>query len=143
MIVRGALALFAAVLVAWMVVLLNDAHTLARATVVPGGKTVNLLPVLRTPATFNARVDDARAAKLLNPDSRPDISIAGDYALRSAPGDLDHAVAIMQSVVRREPQNLQAWLDLLGVQEFRHDRAGQRAAWAHIHQLDPQDTRGS
>ncbi len=109
----------------------------------PGGKTANLLPILRTPATFTARVDQVQAAKRLNPDSQPDIAIAGDYALRSGPGDLDRALAMMQAVVRREPQNLQAWVDLLGIQEFRHDAAGARAAAAHIRLLDPRDTRGS
>lgn len=133
----------AAIALAWMVVLLNDAHHLEHGTAVPGGTTANLLPILRTPATFNARVDDVRAAKTLNPDSQPDMAIAGDYALRSAPGDLDRALAIMQGVVRREPQNLQAWVDLLGIQEFRHDPAGARAAAAHIRLLDPRDTRGA
>ena len=143
MIVRGALALVAVVVLAWMVVLLRDAKDLAHGTVVPGGKTANLLPILRNPATFKARVDDVRAARLLNPDSQPDIAIAGDYALRSAPGDLDHALAMMDAVVHREPENLQAWVDLLGIQEFRHDQAGARAAAAHIRLLDPRDTRGS
>ncbi len=143
MIVRGAIALFAALALAWMVVMLNDAHDLAHGTAVPGDKTANLLPILRHPATFRARVDEVRAAKLLNPDSQPDLAIAGDYALRSAPGDLDRALAITQAVVRREPDNLQAWVDLLGIQEFRHDQAGARAAAAHIHLLDPKDTRGS
>ncbi len=143
MIVRAALALFAALALAWMVVLLNDAHDLAHGTAVPGGKTANLLPILRTPATFKARVDEVRSAKLLNPDSQPDIAIAGDYALRTHPGDLDRALAMMLAVVRREPQNLQAWVDLLGIQELRHDPAGARAAAVHIHLLDPRDTRGS
>ncbi len=143
MIARAALALCAAVMVAWMVVLLGDAHDLAHGTVVPGGKTANLLPILRTPATFAARVDQVQAAKRLNPDSQPDIAIAGDYALRNRPGDLDRALATMQAVVRREPENLQAWVDLLGIQELRHDAAGARTAATHIHLLDPRDTRGS
>jgi hypothetical protein len=143
MIVRGALAIFAALALAWMVVLLNDAHDLARGTAVPGGKTSNLLPILRTPATFKARIDTVNAAKLLNPASDPDIALAGDYALRTHPGDLDRALGMMQAVVRREPQNLQAWVDLLGIQELRHDQAGARVAALHIHLLDPKDTRGS
>jgi hypothetical protein len=143
MIVRGALALFAALALAWMVVMLNDAHDLAHGTAVPGGKTANLLPILRTPATFKARVDTVKAAQLLNPDSQADLAIAGDYALRSAPGDLARALAMTQTVVRREPENLQAWVDLLGIQEFRHDQAGARVAAARIHLLDPKDTRGS
>ena len=109
----------------------------------PAGRRPTCSRFSRNPATFNARVDDVRAARLLNPDSQPDIAIAGDYALRSAPGDLDYALAMMDAVVHREPENLQAWVDLLGIQEFRHDQAGARAAAAHIRLLDPRDTRGS
>lgn len=49
---------------------------------------------------------DFRGARLLNPDSAPDLSRAFLYALSSRQ---QQAVALLEEILRREPANRSAW----------------------------------
>jgi tetratricopeptide (TPR) repeat protein len=81
--------------------------------------------------------DDFRRAKLLNPDTTPDLQRA---YVRSASGRRDQAIARAQDVLRREPENRDAWGLLLGfVGDTRPALA--RRAHAELRRLNPLATR--
>jgi hypothetical protein len=81
-----------------------------------------------------ARADaDFRAARLLTPDTLPDVRRAFVF---QGTGRTREAVAVIEDVVRREPHNLGAWRLLY---EFTRERdpATSRRALAAIRRLDP------
>jgi hypothetical protein len=143
MLARAAVVTIAAVVIAWLGVMLADAYRLEHGSSLPKGDIADLVFALKQPRQFASRIDQLRSARFLNPDTLPDLKIAGDYQLRSAPGDLAVALRIARSVVRKEPENLGAWNALYKIQVFRHDRAGQQQAIAHMRRLDPLDLKGS
>jgi predicted Zn-dependent protease len=53
-----------------------------------------------------ATVADYRAARLLNPDTLPDVRRAFRY---QGAGRRQEAAALLEDVLRREPDNLEAW----------------------------------
>jgi hypothetical protein len=81
---------------------------------------------------FDRAEADFRAARLLNPDPAPDLGRAFVYAASSRQ---PQAVALLEDVVRREPDNRSAW----GVLEeitWRSDPATARRAQAALRRLD-------
>jgi tetratricopeptide (TPR) repeat protein len=81
--------------------------------------------------------DDFRAARLLNPDVAPDLRRSFVYQASSRP---DRALAVLEDVVRREPDNRAAW----GViEEFTRERDPARSAAAReqLRRLDPLNAR--
>jgi tetratricopeptide (TPR) repeat protein len=81
--------------------------------------------------------DDFRAARLLNPDVAPDLRRSFVYQASSRP---DRALAVLEDVVRREPDNRAAW----GViEEFTRelDPARSAAAREQLRRLDPLNAR--
>jgi predicted Zn-dependent protease len=81
---------------------------------------------------------DFRAARTLNPSTAPDVSRAFLYA-RS--GREARAAAVLEDVVRREPDNLTAWGVLYQFTKG-HDPATAARALAARRRLDPVSARG-
>ena len=80
---------------------------------------------------------DFRAARLLNPDVAPDQRRSFVYQASSRP---DEAIAVLQDVVRREPDNRAVW----GViEEFTRERdpALSGRAREQLRRLDPLNAR--
>ena len=80
---------------------------------------------------------DFRAARLLNPDVAPDLRRSFVYQASSRP---DEAIAVLQDVVRREPDNRAVW----GViEEFTRERDPALSARAReqLRRLDPLNAR--
>lgn len=86
-----------------------------------------------------ARADaDFRAARLLNPDTQPDLS----RAFRNPrAGRRRGADALVEAVLAREPDNLAAW-GLLFTFARDHDQAAVDRALAARRRLDPLSARG-
>ncbi|GAC1440923.1 MAG: hypothetical protein NVSMB51_20820 [Solirubrobacteraceae bacterium] len=121
---RGLLALAALLALAWLAVLERDAMLQQDA-----------LGLLRKQKLAQAE-SNLRRARYLNPDSAPDIA----RAVLQLGGEGRHtAAATLNDVLRREPQNLQAWFDLLLT-------SGSDATYNRVHaavqRLDPIDARG-
>lgn len=74
-----------------------------------------------------------RDARLLNPDTTPDVRRAFLYQGTGRP---DEAVALLEDVLRREPDNLDAWGLLYAFTRDRDPAAAQRAL-AVRKRLDP------
>jgi hypothetical protein len=128
-ITRAAIALAAVVVLAWLGVMERDARLQARANTALGH--------LRTSAQAARAEADLRRARLLNPDAAPDLSRVLLYQAR---GRWREGVALADRVVRREPDNLTAWLLLRSV-AGDHDPGAVRRAQAALRRLDPLDAR--
>lgn len=76
---------------------------------------------------------DLRAARLLNPDTLPDVRRA---FLFQGTGRPDDAARVLEDVVRREPDNLDAW-GLLYTFTRERDPATARRALEARRRLDP------
>lgn len=87
---------------------------------------------------FEAADADFRAARTLNPDTTPDINRA--FVLQAA-GKRDQAVALMEDVLAREPDNLNAWGVLFQFTRD-HDPATADRARSARGRLDPLSARG-
>ena len=74
-----------------------------------------------------------RDARLLNPDTTPDVRRAFLYQGTGRPGE---AAALLESVLRREPENLDAWGLLYAFTRERDPEAARRALSAR-ERLDP------
>ena len=107
----------------------RDAHLLARGVETSGR--------IEDRADFDRAEDAFRAARLLNPDTEPDIGRALLYKLGR---QHDRAEALIEDVLRREPDNLTAWAVLF---EFTRERdpATARRALAARARLDPVNAR--
>jgi hypothetical protein len=85
-----------------------------------------------------ARADeDFRRARLLTPDTLPDVRRALVF---QGSGRTGRALAVLDDVVRREPENLAAWRFILAFAGDR-DPALRRRALAAIRRLDPINAR--
>jgi predicted Zn-dependent protease len=125
---RICVALVALLLVGWLGVMERDARLIAQGIDAAGeGGSRGDLP--RAETAF-------RRAGLLNPDTRPDVLEA---AIQSRRGAYDKAVATLEDVLRREPDNLSAWVVLLAV--ARDDPVIARRAQAARARLDPLNAR--
>ena len=129
--------------VLWFAVLLWDNHRINQAAAAKG-TIAAVAQALRGPqAQFDQRIDHLRQARFLNPDTTADLDIAGAYEVRGGAANLSRAMRTVQSVLRSEPDNLDAWASLYRVALARHDRATELAALAHARRLDPLDFKGS
>jgi predicted Zn-dependent protease len=121
-IARAGIAVVAVLVLAWLGLIESDVRLEARGTelsAVPG----NL-----------ARADaDLRAAQRLNPDTGPEFKRAFLYVGAGRPVD---AAAILEGILRREPDNLAAWGALFNVARGRDATAAERALAAR-RRLDP------
>jgi Flp pilus assembly protein TadD len=123
-IARVAVALVAVVVLGWLGLMERDTRLLARGIDAAGrGGERGDLP--RAETAF-------QRAGLLNPDTRPDVLEA---AIQFRRGRADEAVAGLEEVLRREPDNLSAWIVLLAV--AGEDPVIARRARAARERLDP------
>jgi cytochrome c-type biogenesis protein CcmH/NrfG len=122
---RVAVAFAAVVVLAWLGVMERDARLQARG-VEAAGRLGEPGGAGRAEAAF-------RAARLLNPDTTPDV---GRALVLQAQGHGDRAVAVLEDVVRREPDNARAW-GLLYAVARESDPAAARRALAARRRLDP------
>src|SRR5215211_6252168 len=98
-IARVAVAVVAVVVLAWLAVAERNLRLQTRG-------------ITETAQHQLARADDDfRRASVLNPDTAPDLQRA---YVRSARGQREEAIALAQNVLRREPENRDAWGLLLG-----------------------------
>lgn len=117
MIARLAVASLAVVVLAWLGILYRDQRLVAGA--------------LKAPSPTQAE-SELQRGRLLNPDTGPDISRS---VLLAGTGRRALAVATLQDVLRREPENLYAWSALLSLSRGR-DPANTRRARAALLRLD-------
>ena len=126
---RVAVAVVAVLLIAWLAVMERDERLFQDA--------------VQTSAHARDAADAARAergfrkARLLNPDLEPDTGRAVLYIGTSRPRK---AIALIEDLVRREPDNLTAWALLFKVSRGV-DPANERRALAQRRRLDPLNAR--
>jgi len=126
---RIAVALLAVVVLAWLGVMERDARLQARG-VEAAGRLGDPGGAERAHAAF-------RAARLLNPDTAPDVGRALVYQAQERP---DAAIALLEDVVRREPDNPTAWSVLYAVARLADPPVARRALEAR-RRLDPLGAR--
>jgi hypothetical protein len=126
---RVAVGVVALIALGWLAVMERDTRLQAHA--------VRLSRHLAGPAN-PARAEAAfRDARLLNPDTTPDVGLA---LLFQGRGQHRDAAMLLSDVVRREPDNLTAWAVLYGVTRGS-DPATARRALAARARLDPLASR--
>ncbi len=118
-------AVVAVGVVGWLVVQERDARLYERG-IAAGGR-------LDDPATVARAEDDLRAARLLSPDRTPDV---GRALILWTSGRAAAARALLEDVVRAEPDNLSAWTALGWVNAGR-DVELERRVDAEMTRLDP------
>jgi hypothetical protein len=125
---RIAVAAVAVLVLAWLAVMERDWRLQedGAAALQPGS----------TPAQLARAEDDLKASRLLNPDPAPDMNLA---LLASARRQPERALAGIEDVVRREPDNLSAWAILAVLS--RDDAAARARAFAARRRLDPLNAR--
>jgi tetratricopeptide (TPR) repeat protein len=126
---RVCVALVAVAVLGWLGVMERDARLQAR-----GLEAASRLDVAGNPARAEASF---RGARLLNPDTAPDLSRA---LVHRAAGRQREAAALVEDVLRREPDNLTAWSVLYTMTRGR-DAAAARRALAARRRLDPVNAR--
>ncbi len=129
MLARAGVAVVAVFVLGWLAVQERDTrlHASGVAALKAGGDA----------AALRAAEADLRAARLLSPDTRPDLDRA---LLLRAQGKAGEAIALTRSVVRREPDNLLGW-GILAVLAQGRDPEAVRAAFAARKRLDPVNAR--
>ena len=126
---RAAVAVVAVLAIAWLGVLERDTTLQDRGVALSGR--------LSEPGNA-ARAERAfLAARRLNPDTTPDVGRAFLYLARERRPE---AKALLEEVLRREPDNLTAWGVLYNVSRG-HDPATARRALAAQARLDPLSAR--
>jgi predicted Zn-dependent protease len=118
---RVIVAVVAVAVIGWLGVMERDTRLLAS-----GGKAAGQRDFTRAESDFHA-------ARALSQDTTPDLRRAFLY---QAGGRADEAVALLEDVVRREPDNLPAWGLLLTFTRERDPATADRAR-AAIRRLDP------
>jgi hypothetical protein len=101
-IARAVVAVTAVLALGWLAVMERDVRLELRGSA-----------ALRSegdPATLARAENDLRRANLLNPGTGPDLSRA---LVRRARGRAEQSVALVEDVVRREPDNVTAWRVLM------------------------------
>jgi hypothetical protein len=116
-------AVVAAGLIGWLVVMERDARLYERGVAASGR--------LDDPATLERAEADLRAARLLSPDRTPDIWRALTLSAAGRPSGR----ALLEDVVRAEPDNLSAWTALGWI--AGGDEALERRVAAEMQRLDP------
>ena len=122
---RAVVALAAVAVLGWLGVMYRDARLQADAVEIAGH--------VKGRADVERAAADFRAARLLNPDTTPDLARA---LLYYGAGRTRAGIAGIQSVLRREPENLAAW-GVLFTTTRDHDPAAARRALAARRRLDP------
>ena len=125
MLARLAVAVVALAAIGWLAVMERDARLYGRG-IAAGGS-------LDDPRTVARAEDDLEAARLLSPDRTPDV---GRSLILWTAGRPPEARALLEDVVRAEPDNLSAWTALSWVGAGR-DRALERRVAAEMRRLDP------
>jgi predicted Zn-dependent protease len=126
---RAVVATVAVLVLAWLGIMERDARLQAR-----GIAAAQELDV----AGNGARAERAfRDARLLTPDTAPDVSRA--FLLR-ATGRQDEAIALLDDVVAREPENVTAW-GVLATFARGHDATAFARAVSARRRLDPLSAR--
>jgi len=120
----------ALIVLGWLGVMERDRGLQARGVATAGH--------LRTAADVARAEADLRAARLLNPDTMPDINRALVYRFADR---FDDAIALVEGVLRREPNNRAAWGGLLALTRGRDPAAAERAR-AALRRLDPVNAGG-
>jgi predicted Zn-dependent protease len=123
---RVLVAALAVALIAWLAVMEVDTRRQAEGVAAAQARD------------FGAADADFRAARTLNPDTTPDINRA--FVLQET-GKRDQAVALLQDVLRREPDNLNAWGVLFQFTRDHEPATADRARAARG-RLDPLSARG-
>jgi Tetratricopeptide repeat len=118
-------AVVAIALIGWLAVMERDTRLYDRG-IAAGGQ-------LDDPATVARAEADLKAARALNPDRTPDVGRALILWSAGRPAD---ARAVLEDVVRDEPDNLSAWTALAWVGDGDDPRLGRRVA-AQLRRLDP------
>jgi hypothetical protein len=122
---RLAVAVVALAAIGWLAVMERDARLYERG-IAAGGS-------LGDPRTIARAEDDLEAARLLSPDRTPDV---GRSLILWTAGRAREARALLEDVVRAEPDNLSAWTALSWVGEGRNRTLEDRVA-AEMRRLDP------
>lgn len=125
MLARLVVAVVAVLAIGWLAVMERDARLYERG-IAAGGS-------LDDPATIARAEKDLRDARLLTPDRTPDV---GRSLILWTVGRSPEARAVLEDVVRSEPDNLSAWTALGWVNDGE-DAALQRRVEAEVRRLDP------
>jgi hypothetical protein len=121
-------ALVAVAAIAWLGLMERDVRAFKRGVEAAG--------TARTAADVARAEAELRKARLLNPDTAPDL---GRALLYRRSGRSAQAVALAEDVVRREPDNLAAWAAVFAL--ARDDPATAERALAARRRLDPVNAR--
>jgi len=127
---RALLAVVAALMIAWFAVLLRDDRIGSQA-----GARIFHHPYL-SDAEWQRNMDRLRKAELLNPDRHWAVTRAGLLLPRST----RKAERQAETVLRSEPDNIDAWGVVLQATQARDPKEAARAA-AAIRRLDPLGSR--
>jgi hypothetical protein len=122
---RAAVALIAVAAIGWLAVMERDARLYDRGLAAGGG--------LDDPRTIAQAEADLREARLLNPDRTPDVARA---LVLFTTGRQDRAQALIEDVLRAEPDNLSAW-GALGYANSGKDPAVDERVRRQVRRLDP------
>ena len=122
---RGALVIVAVVVLAWLVVMERDTRLASRGLEAAGAGDVGRAQTLLRDAGF------------LNPETTSERVRAVLYLGR---GERERAAAILRGIVRREPDNVVAWRNLILVARG-DDPVLLRRAEAAVRRLDPVNSR--
>jgi hypothetical protein len=122
---RGAVAVVAIVVLGWLAVMERDERLFQRGVDISGR--------IRGAADAGRAESAFLRARLLNPDTSPEMGRAVLYLGR---GRRERAVAVIEDVLRREPDNLAAWGQLYRLTQDA-DAAATRRALAAQRRLDP------
>jgi hypothetical protein len=126
---RAVVGVVAVLAIAWLVVMERDDRKLTSGTA--------LTAKAETPGNATRAESDLKAARLLNPDPRPDQIRA---LLLYARGLSAQSTALALRVARDEPDNIQAWNQVLQVSRA-HDKAAATLALRELARLDPISAR--
>ena len=126
MIARVGLGLVAAVVLAWLVIMLRDARLAADGQ--------EAFVHVRHPGAVARGERDYRRAQFLNPDTDPTLFRA---FFAEGRGDWRRSLALALRVTREEPDNLRAWGGVLSAAQGRDPRrvAEARAAARRLNPL--------
>ena len=125
MLARLAVAVIALGAIGWLAVMERDARLYERG-IAAGGS-------LDDPDTIARAEADLEGARLLSPDRTPDV---GRALVLSTAARAPEARALLEDVVRSEPDNLSAWTALGWVNDGA-DPALERRVTAEMRRLDP------
>jgi hypothetical protein len=134
MIARAALGVLTVAVLAWLALGLRNARLEADAV-----RAIGTEPARASAAQLADARDDYRRATKLNADTGPDVRVAG---LANLGGHPREALTRLRDVVRREPENFDAWF-LMSSVAARIDPALAARARARARELNPLQFRRS